>query len=224
MVLKNWGKAVNSISCDVMRPVSGLERASVQWVFVALGVVLVVVAVAEAVGLRRLRSEIEILRAADLNGRVEREQMQARVARVQSAREALSLEVGRLRGGTQPAASQPTLTLSPLTRRGPKPPDPTVERPSDNQSIQLRLLLPPGRAAGATRYLVVVRTWSGGETIWSRGGLLPSKSDGQSMVTAFITGDVFALGAYEISLAEMSPDNKPVEVAAYEVAVRPPVQ
>lgn len=221
MVPKNWERALNSISCGVMRPVSGFERPGLQWLFVALGVVLVVVAAVEAVGLRRARGQMEALRAADLNARIERAQLQARSAREQSAREALSLEVARLRG-SQPGGTQPTLTLSPLTKRGAKPPDPTVERPAENQAIQLRLLLPPGRPPHAVSYVVAVRTWSGGETIWSRSGLALSTVDTRRMVTAFVTGDVFAPGAYEIALTGTSAGNETEDVAAYEVAIRPP--
>jgi hypothetical protein len=216
-----WGKALNSISCGVMRPVSGFERPGLQWSFVALGVLLLVVAAGEAVGLRRARGQMEALRAADLGARIERDQLQARAAREQSARESLSLEVGRLRAN-QPGASQPTLTLSPLQKRGAKPPEATVEKPADNQVIQLRLVLPPGRPSRATSYTVVVRTWSGGDTIWSRSGLSSSTVDNRQTVTAYLTGDVFAPGAYEIALSGSPADMKTTEVAAYEVAVRPP--
>jgi hypothetical protein len=222
MIPKNWGKAGDSISCDVMRPVSGFERPGLQWLFVATAVVLVGLAALEAVGLRRLRGQVESLRASDLNGRIEREQLQARMAREQSAREAFSLEVARLRGGPHAGASQPTLTLSPLTRRGATPPDPTVERPADNQAIELRLLLPPGPASRASNYRVAVRAWSGGETIWSRSGLAASTVERQTMVTAFVTGDVFAPGAYEVALTAVSSDKKVADVAAYEIAVRQP--
>jgi hypothetical protein len=222
MIPKNWGKAGDSISCDVMRPVSGFERPGLQWLFVATAVVLVGLAALEAVGLRRLRGQVESLRASDLNGRIEREQLQARMAREQSAREAFSLEVARLRGGPHAGASQPTLTLSPLTRRGATPPDPTVERPADNQAIQVRLLLPPGPASRASNYRVAVRAWSGGETIWSRSGLAASTVERQTMVTAFVTGDVFAPGAYEVALTAVSSDKKVADVAAYEIAVRQP--
>ena len=220
MIPKNWGKARDSISCDVMRPVSGLDRPGLQWLFVALAVVLVGLVAAEAVGLRRLREQVESLRASDLNARVEREQLQARIAREQSAREAFSLEAARLRGGSRAGASQPTLTLSPLTRRGATPPDPTVERPGENQAIQLRLLLPPGPVSGASNFSVTVRAWSGGETIWSRSGLARSTVEGRTMVTAFVTGDVFAPGAYEVALTAVSSDKKIADVAAYEIAVR----
>jgi len=220
MIPKNWGKARDSISCDVMRPVSGFDRPGLQWLFVALAVVLVGLVAAETVGLRRLRGQVESLRASDLNARVEREQLQARIAREQSAREAFSLEAARLRGGSHAGASQPTLTLSPLTRRGATPPEPTVERPAENQAIQLRLLLPPGPASRASNYSVAVRAWSGGETIWSRSGLAASAVEGRAMVTAFVTGDVLAPGAYEVALTAVSSDKKIADVAAYEIAVR----
>ena len=221
MVPKNWGKVGDSISCAVMRPVSGFDRPGLQWLFVALGAVLVIVAMIEAVGLRRLRHEVATLRASDLSGRVEREELQAKAVREQSAREVLSLEIARLRGGSRAGVSGPTLTLSPLLKRGPSPPEPTVEPPRESQSIQLRLLLPRGQAASATTYVVAVRSWSGGETIWSRGGVRASTVEGRPMVTAFITGDVFAPGVYEVTLAKRAPDGKESDVAAYEVAVRP---
>jgi hypothetical protein len=220
MIQKNWGKAVDSISCGVMRPVSGFERPGLQWLFVVIAVVLVGLAAAEAVGLRRLRGQVETLRASDLNGRIEREQLEAQVARERAAREAFSLEVARLRGGSRAGASQPTLTLSPLTRQGATPPDPTVERPAENQAIQLRLLLPPGPAVRGSTYSVTVRAWSGGQTIWSRSGLAASTVEGRAMVSAFLTGDVFPPGAYEVALTTVSSDNKIADVAAYEIAVR----
>jgi hypothetical protein len=204
-----------------MRPVSGLDRPALQWLFVALGVALVVVAAGEAVGLRRARGQMEALRAADLSARIERQQLQARATREGSAREALSLEVGRLRANG-PGVSQPTLTLSPLLTRGATPPEATVERPAENQVIQLRLVLPARRPPHASVYTVLLRTWSGGETIWSRSGLSLSTVDNRPMVTAFVTGDIFAPGAYEIALTGTSSGNKTEDIAAYEIAVRPP--
>jgi protein involved in polysaccharide export with SLBB domain len=41
-------------------------------------------------------------------------------------------------------------------------------------------------------------------------------------VTAFVTGDVFAPGAYEVALTAVAADKKIADVAAYEIAVRPP--
>lgn len=203
-----------------MRAVSGFERPLVQWLFVALGVVLIVVVGAEAVGLRRARGQIESLRAGDLNARLEREQLERRAAREQAAREALSLELGRVRGGAAPPATQPTLTLSPLAKRGAQPPDATVAQPAPSQAIQLRLEV-PGHALRGGNYAVAIRSWSTGQTIWTRSGLAASTVDGKAMVTAFITGDVLVAGAYELALTWTGGDAG-ADVASYEVAIRPP--
>jgi hypothetical protein len=203
-----------------MRQVSGFERPGVQWLFVGLGVVLIGVAVGEAVALRRARVHVESLRAVDLNARIQEEQLRAQISREQAARESLSLELARQRGPGAPAV-QPTLTLSPLVRRGPQPPDPTVVRPADNQLIQLRLLLPAAAKSEVARYRVAVRMWTGGDAVWSRGGLIPSTTENKRMVTAFISGDVFAPGAYEVVLTTDAGD-KSADVAAYEVGVRAP--
>jgi hypothetical protein len=219
MVREDWGKAGNSISCGVMRPVSGFDRPVVQWLFVVLGLVLIAVAAAEAAALLRARTLIGELRTADLNGLVEREQLQAQAAREQAAREALSLELARQRGAGA-AVTQPTLTLSPLRKRGAQPPEPTVGNPADNQSIQLRLLVPDGAEPPTAHYTIVVRTWTGGDLVWSRAGLTLSSVDKKRMVTAFVTGDVFAPGAYEIALTRHAGEANP-DVASYEVAVRP---
>lgn len=203
-----------------MRQVSGFERPVVQWLFVASSVVLIGVAASEAVALRRARTQIDSLRAADLNARIEQERLQAQVAREQAARESLTLQMARQRGTGAPVV-QPTLTLSPLTRRGAQPPEPTVVKPAENQVIQLRLLLPTSARSDVPRYRIAVRLWSGGDAVWSRGGLTMSTVDRQRMVTAFISGDVLSPGAYEVALMTDAAD-KSADVAAYEVGVRAP--
>jgi hypothetical protein len=202
-----------------MRQVSGFDRPVVQWLFVALAFVLIGVAAGEAIALRRARAQIENLRAADLNGRIERERLEAGISREQAARESLTLQLAR-QAGTGAAAVQPTLTLSPLARRGAQPPDPTVVEPADNQLIQLRLVLPPTVKAEGQRYRIAVRQWSGGQSVWSRGGAVMSTVENKRMVTSFISGDVLAPGAYEVALTTDAGDNS-VDVAAYEVAIAP---
>jgi hypothetical protein len=197
-----------------MRPVSGFERPIVQWLFVALGVALIAVAAAEAVGLRRARAEIESLRAAHLEARVQQEQLENRLTHEQATREALTLELARTRPAT--GSGQPTLTLSPLTSRGAQPPQPSVAQPAATQLIQLRLVLPAGRAMSSAPYRIALRTWSGGETVWQRSGLARSTVEGKPMVTAYVTGDVFSAGAYEVLLTSLGEK----EVASYEVSVR----
>jgi hypothetical protein len=203
-----------------MRPVSGLDRPAVQWFFVIIAIVLIAVAVLEAAALRRARGEIASVRTSELNARLELGALQSTSARERSAREALSLEVARLRGGGR---GVPTLTLSPLARRGSNPPEPTLDAPRKDAAIELRLVLPL-RAVRTGSYAIAVRAWTGGETIWSR-GLLPATSiEGRPTVSALITGDVFAPGAYEIVLTTTSADGKGADVAAYEVATRSSVR
>jgi hypothetical protein len=200
-----------------MRAVRGFERPILQWIFVALGAALVVAAGGEAVALRRARSTIELLRAADLNARIERQQIEARLVREQSARESFALEVVRMRGhATSP--SEPTLTLSPIRVRRATPPDPTVRAPAPAQPIQLRLLLPKGRADAARRYAVALRSWSGGRVVWLRSDLSATTVDGQPAVTTRLTGDALTPGAYEIALTDVTAD-QPAEIAFYEITI-----
>jgi hypothetical protein len=206
-----------------MRVVRGFEKPALQWVFVALAVALIVIATGEAVGLRRTRSVIAELRAADLNSRMERQQLETRLAREQAARESFALELGRVRGSVSTtAASEPTLTLTPIVTRRATPPDPTVAVPAPAQSILLRLLVPGSRARSTDRYAVAVRTWSKGDVVWSRSDLRASTIDRKTAVTARLTGDVFAPGAYEIRLTNTPEDGPPAEVAFYEITIGQP--
>jgi hypothetical protein len=206
-----------------MRPVSGLDRPAVQWFFVTIAMVLIAVALLEAVALRRARGEIASVRTSEINGRLELGRLQSTSARERSAREALSLEVARLRGGGRERSGPPTLTLLPLTTRGSNTPEPTLDAPGKEAAIELRLVLPARPARGGS-YTIAIRAWTGGETIWSRGGLRAASIDGRPIVGALITGDVFAPGAYEVVLTTTSADGKVGDVAAYEVATRPSVQ
>jgi hypothetical protein len=204
-----------------MRPVSGFDRPAFQWLFIGLGIALIAIAAIEGRALVRARKEIAALRAADLNHRIELDRVNAHVSREQAAREALALELARQRGGGV-AVTQPTLTLSPLTKRGSQPPEPTVAKPAEHQTIQLRLVLPSlAQLSADARYTITMRSWSGGDTVWSRSGLGTSTVESKRMVTCFISGDVFAPGAYEISLARTMSGAAPTDVASYEVAVHP---
>ena len=206
-----------------MRGVRGFERPGLQWAFMAVAVLLIVVAAAEAIGLRRARAVIAELRAADLNSRLGRQELETRLAREQAARESFALELGRVRGSVSATVgSEPTLTLSPTVTRRPAPPDPTVAAPAPAQSILLRLLVPAGRARSTDRYAIAVRTWSKGDVVWSRSDLRSSLIDGKTAVVARLTGDVFSPGAYEIRLTNSPDDSAPSDVAFYEIAVGQP--
>ncbi len=203
-----------------MRPISGFDRPVLQYLFVVLALSLIGVAAWGAVSVKRATREIERLHAEELNARVEREHLEARAARERSARESLALQLARGRAGSDSkAADMPTLTLAPLGRRGPAPPPASVAPPAPAQVIALRLVLPRGADPRATTYQVAIRTWSGGLTIWSRGGLSAIDVDGRRVVQAQITGDVFAPGSYEALLTILTADGAQQDVGAYEVTV-----
>lgn len=205
-----------------MRSVSGLDRPVIQWTFVALGVVLIALTAAEAVAIRRVRARIEEARTAEMNARLDRQQLEIELVRERSAREALSIEVARLRGAATPGgAAPPTLTLTPLAKRGGTPPAPSVQAPAAGQVIELRLELPRQVATGLHGFTIAIRQWSSGETLWARGGLSAARNGGRPAVAALVTGDALAAGPYEILLSAVTPAGQPAEVATYEVTIAP---
>ena len=74
-----------------MKPISGFERPWIQWLFIALSVVLIGLVAWQLVVSRRQRKAIEQLHRDGLNARVERGQLESRLAREHSAREALGV-------------------------------------------------------------------------------------------------------------------------------------
>lgn len=203
-----------------MRRVSGFERPVVQWLFVGLAAILIVLVAGETSVLRRQRDELETGRVENLNARLDRQQLEIRFAHEQSAREALSLEVARLRGSAPaPSTAPPTLTLSPLTVRAATPPAPSVEAPPAEAVIDLRLILPRGPDARVKTCTVAVRTWSGGQVVWTRGGLPVSTIDGRRGVVARLAGDVLTAGSYEILLTGIDGNGQTTDIAAYEVTI-----
>lgn len=202
-----------------MRPVSGFERPAFQWAFVVLGVILIGVAGGSAWIARRASGAAHAARAAEESGRLERQHLEAELARERSARESLALELARARQGTAASSRVPTLTLVPLTTRSASPPDPSVTPRHAPEAIELRLVL-PAAAKPYARFDVVWRDWSSGLLIWSRGGLAATDIDGRPGVTTWVPGDVLGVGAYEILLTGVTRAGGREDVAAYEVAVK----
>jgi hypothetical protein len=205
-----------------MRPVGGFERPALQWAFVACSAALIALAIAETVTLWRLKSERDSLRVAELNGRVDRQQLEIVLARERSARETLSSEVGRRNAAGEPSVSAvPTLTLAPLRTRAVTPPQATMDPPRAAQVVELRVQLPRA-AQPLVSYTVALRRWSTGEVLWTRSGLVARDVEGRPTVTTYVTGDLLAPGAYEVALTGVGKDGHPSEVAGYEIAVRSP--
>ena len=204
-----------------MRPVNGFDRPILQWLFVASAVILIGIAGGAAWLARRANVAAETARAAEEGGRLERQQLEAQLARERSAREALTLELARARegGGAQPARVVPTLTLTPAISRGSTPPAPTASTRHATEVIELRLVL-PAPAKQYTRFEAVLRNWSTGQLVWSRGGLTSMTIDRQRAIATFVTGDLFRAGSYEVLVYGIAADGKKVELASYEIAFK----
>jgi len=202
-----------------MRPVPGLDRPVVQWMFVALALVLVVLTGALALAVRRLNVTTGRLHTLRMEDATARDQLEARLAREQSTREALWLELGRLRaGGTNgsgAASRVPTMTLQPLRRRESMPPPPTMSAPSPSQLIELRLMLPAGVDTKLAPFSFSVRDWTSGQERLTRAGLTAVAIEGGRAVAAFVSGDIFPPGAYEVILR-----SKEGEAASYEITIK----
>lgn len=203
-----------------MRPISGFERPVLQWLFVALSVILIGVAGGASWIARRANAAAEAARAAEEGHRLERQNLDAQLARERSTREALTLELARAREtGSGSARVMPTLTLAPLTTRGSSPPAPTVSVQHATQVIELRLVL-PASAKPYTRFEAVLRDWTTGTLVWSRGGLTASKVDREQVLATLVTGDLFRAGAYELLVSGAAADGQKLEIASYEIAFR----
>lgn len=204
-----------------MRPISGFERPVVQWLFVVLSVALIAAAGGAAWFGRRALGEANAARADAERGRLEDQQLDAQLSRERATREALTLELARQRSdGAEPARVMPTLTLAPAETRGPKPPDPTVVAQHATQIIELRLLLPPRVEKRYARFEIVLRNWTGGDAIWSRGGLTATMIDRKLAVATFLTGDVLRPGSYELLVSATTMAGQREEVASYEISVK----
>ena len=139
-----------------MRPISGFDRPVLQWLFAALSVLLIAVAGGAAWVARQANAAAETARSAEEGSRLERQHLDAQLARERSAREALTLELSRAREGTsEPVRVMPTLTLEPVTTRGASPPAATVATQHATQLIELRLVL-PAAAQRHTRFEAVL--------------------------------------------------------------------
>lgn len=201
-----------------MNPVKGFERPAVQWAFVSLAILLIALAAALSVATWRLAGTVRELRAARLEDWSARDQLGGQLSRERAAREALALELARVRGANAAGANPlpPTLTLEPLRHRESTPPPPTMTAPAPAQIIELRLVLPRGANRARPPYEMTVRDWVSGQVRLTRGGLTSTPLDaGGRAVKTYVAGEIFAAGSHEVILK--SEDG---EVATYEITVK----
>jgi hypothetical protein len=203
-----------------VRGVSGLERPAIQWIFVICGVVLIGISTWTGVALVRARRALDDARNEARQAGLDREQIEASLARERAARESFMLQLGRERHAAAAApASGPTLTLVPVKTRSAKGPERAVPS-TPSPVVQLRLVLPP-RVSHDQVFTMTLRSWTTGAVLWSRGSLGVGDANGKPAVITNLASDVLAPGPYELLLTAGTP---PSEVAVYEVSIVPASQ
>lgn len=197
-----------------VKRVSGFDQPATQWLFVGSGFLLILVAVWAGFALRAERRALTAASAQIAQLEDERDQLQGSVERERAAREALALQLGRERKAAAPA-SPPTLTLQPVRTRSARGPAIAVPQ-TTAPTVELRLVLPASAPAHGM-FTVKLRSWTGGDWLWSRGGLAPATADGKPAILARVASDVLAPGPYELILTTSGPS--PQDVAVYEVSI-----
>jgi hypothetical protein len=197
-----------------VKRVSGFETPAMQWAFVASGLILMAVAVWAGFALRAERRALAAASATVAQLQDDRDQLQASVERERAAREALTLQLGREREAAAPT-SPPTLTLQPVRTRSPRGPQIAVPQ-TTAPVVELRLVLPASAPEHAA-FTVRLRSWTGGDWLWSRGALAPATADGKPAVLARVSSDILTPGPYELILTTSGPS--PQDVAVYEVSI-----
>jgi hypothetical protein len=207
--------------------VRGFERPRVQWMVIGLCAVLTIMLMAATVRMRTLQ---DALRKADqvigVNEK-QRQTLERDLARERSAREALALELARVRsgststaGGGAGARSPSTLTLDPLVKRSGSPPEKSIDAPTPDTIVELRLLLPDKARSDLKELQITARDWSTGSVRWTIASVRLGSAVGRPAALAYLTGEMLAPRAYEFVLAPVGEGGpQPDPVAAYELGV-----
>lgn len=208
-----------------MRPVKGLDKPLVQWFLLAACAVMTILLVLAARSVARATRQVDDLVAGQTTAAVDRQSLEEQLTRERATREALALEIARLRARQGPETSSgseiPTLTLAPTASLGVGPPEPTVAEPGRAQLIELRLLMPETVGDNVKTCQIIARDWSTGQPRWSRADVPVADIDGRRAAVAYVTGEMFAPGAYELLVTPTASDTGASEpTVSFEVGVR----
>ena len=160
--------------------------------------------------MRRSRAVIAELRAAELNSRLGRQELETQLAREQAARESFALELGRVRGSVPTTvASEPTLTLC-ISNGHPSPRTSGSHGRSACTRADRSCFACWCRRAALVLLIVMPSPSGPGQrenVVWSRSDRRSSVIDGKTAVIARLTGDVFS-PVRTVRLTN-SPDDSP---------------
>jgi hypothetical protein len=204
-----------------LKQIGALDRPCVQWIVVLGSATLTALLAVSSVMQWRAGVQVDRLEALVLESRAGREAIERELMRERSARQALSLELKRLRERDRDGLAYATLTMSPLTNRGPLPAGSMTNEADRRQTIELRLVLPKGQGGSSGQLQITARDWSTGQVYWSRARTTTAVVEGRRAVIAYVTGEMLPAGAYELLLTSPQPGaSVSPQIAAYELVVQ----
>lgn len=194
-----------------IRGVPGADKPLLQWLLVALCLVIVGLA---ALLVRRERETDRRIRAmaGDLRRAQAREAaLEREIARERSAREAFEIGLGKERAAnTLPGVPlQAGLDASGRPRQQVRVPP---------EATRVQFVLPIG-GQRFDRYRAAIRPWTGGDDLWLH-ALITRAVDRRLFVT--VPADVLAPGAYELLLSGVRPDGSRDDFAVFTFEVTAP--
>jgi hypothetical protein len=192
--------------------IRGVENPLLQWLLVALCLVIVGLA---ALLVRRDREIERGVRAMaqDLRAASSRQAaLEREVARERSAREAFEIGLGKERA----ANTLPGIPLEPGLDTAGKPRQ-QLRIPPDAARVQL--VLPIG-GKRFERYRAAIRPWTGGDELWVH-ALVRANVDPRRLFVA-VPIEVLAPGAYSLLLSGVRPDGSRDDFAVFTFEVTRP--
>ncbi|HSL23179.1 MAG TPA: hypothetical protein VK886_16740 [Vicinamibacterales bacterium] len=192
-----------------IRGVPGVERPVVQWLLLALSVLIIVLA---ALVVRRQRASEAVVGGLrqELDQAVRHQaELELQVQRERAARESfqISLEQERGAGGLPGIALEPGLSPSGL-------PTQQLRVPPDARRVPLVLPLPPQRYE---HYRAALRPFTGGDDLWVHGRLHP-EGDARRLIVP-VPGEVLAPGSYELALSGIGTDGRRRDLSTFTFEV-----
>jgi hypothetical protein len=196
-----------------LRGVPGGDRPLVQWLMVALAVAIVVLAARVVLRERDARETIRRLEEELRAAAAREEQLERSLARERAAREAFEIGLGRERASNAPPGIPLEGGLDPSGR-----PKQQIRLPDEATRVRFVLPLKGPRLA---RYRAGLRTFSGGEELWSHAVLRADADPMRLFVT--VPYELLAPGAYELMVVGFTDrgERKDVDAYTFEITSRP---
>lgn len=192
-----------------MRGVPGVERPVVQWILVALCVLIIVLAALLVRSRRASDAVVGVLRQELDRAARRQSSLELEVQRERAARESFQISLEQERGANAfpGVALEPGLASSGLPKQ-------QLRVPADARRVPLVLPLPSHRF---DHYRVAVRPFAGGDDVWVHARLHPGR-DARRLIVP-VPGEVLPPGSYELALSGVGTDGRRRDLSTFTFEV-----